>query len=315
MKKFLFTPTLLLFFCTMISYAQLPVSLELPRSSPKESRSITIGYTTITLEYSSVGIKDREIWGGLVPFDRVWRTGANENTLFTVTDDVLINGEELKAGTYGMHTIPGEEEWVIIFSNFNEAWGSFFYDESEDALRITVPAEEMDSKYEWMKFSFSDYTSNSVEISLKWAHRKIPFIVEIPMETTFAHIEKQFRTLPAFGWQGWVQGATYTLNNDYRTDKGLEWAERAAQRERNVQTLGLLGKMYVVNGDQEKGLEAAEELTSTWTDNWRSHYSAAEIYEEANDIERARSAYLKAADMADERSARVLRQRAEDLEE
>ena len=315
MKKFLITSILLLFFCSIISYAQLPVSLELPRSSPKESRSITIGYTTISVQYSSVGIKGREIWGGLVPYDQVWRTGANENTLFTVTDDVLINGEPLEAGTYGMHTIPGEEEWVVIFSNFTEAWGSFFYDESEDALRITVPAEKMDSKYEWMKFSFSDYTSTSVEISLKWDHRKIPFLVEIPIETTFAHIESQFRTLPAFRWQGWVQGATYTLNNDYRTDKGLEWAERAAQRERNVQTVGLLGKMYIVNGDQEKGLEAAEELTNTWKYNWRSHYSAAEIYEEANDIARAKSAYLKAADMADERSARVLRQRAESLEE
>ncbi|MEQ9266111.1 MAG: DUF2911 domain-containing protein, partial [Balneolaceae bacterium] len=108
--------------------AQLPVSLNLPQTSPHEYRSITIGLTDISFEYSSVGIKGREIWGGLIPYGRVWRTGANKNTIFTVSDDVLINGQELKAGSYGFHTIPGEEEWVIIFSNFSEAWGSYFYD-------------------------------------------------------------------------------------------------------------------------------------------------------------------------------------------
>lgn len=86
--------------------------------------------------------------------------------MFTVTDDVLINGQTLAAGSYGFHTIPGEEEWVIIFSKNSEAWGSYFYDETDDALRIIVPVSEMDSRYEWMKFSFSNYTTTSVDIAL-----------------------------------------------------------------------------------------------------------------------------------------------------
>lgn len=293
-----------------LSLAQLPVSLNLPQTSPQESRSITIGLTEIRFEYSSVGIKGREIWGDLVPYDEVWRTGANKNTTISVSDDVLINGEPLAAGMYGFHTIPGEKEWVIIFSNFSEAWGSYFYDESEDALRITVPVEEMDSKYEWMKFSFSDYTATSLEISLKWAHRNVSFKVEIPREVTFAHIEHQFRTLPAFGWQGWVQGANYTLNNKYRMDKGLEWAKQAVRRERSFQTVGLLGKLLVINGETEEGLKSAKELTETWTDNWRSFYSAAEIYETANDSQKAKEAYQAAIDLVeDERTKSVLRDR------
>lgn len=310
-------PALLLFLVfsfTEKANAQLPVSLNLPQTSPHEYRSITIGLTDISFEYSSVGIKGREIWGGLIPYGRVWRTGANKNTIFTISDDVLINGEELKAGSYGFHTIPGEEEWVIIFSNFSEAWGSYFYDESEDALRITVKAEEMDSKYEWMKFSFSNYTSTSVDISLKWAHRNIPFQVEIPMETTFANIEKQFRTRPAFGWQGWVQGSNYTLNNDYRLDKGLEWAKEGYRREKNIQTTGLLSKMLIMNGEETEGMELLKELTSSWPDNWRSHYSAAEIYEEASETDKAIKAYEKAIEMAEnERTKALLQQRIDRL--
>ncbi len=160
---------LFLSFTSSLAMAQLPVSLELPRVSPFETRSITIGYTTIGFEYSSVGKKGREIWGGLIPYGQVWRIGANENTVFSVTDDVLINGNPLPAGTYGLHSIPGEESWTLIFSNFSEAWGSYFYDESEDQLRVEVIPEEMNSTYEWMKFSFENYTDTSVDMSMKWA--------------------------------------------------------------------------------------------------------------------------------------------------
>ena len=307
---------LMMCFASETVLAQLPVSLSLPQVSPKETRSITIGYTTISFEYNSVGIKGREVWGELVPYGEVWRTGANKNTLFTVTDDVLINEQELKAGSYGMHTIPGEEEWVIIFSNFSEAWGSYFYDESEDALRVTVTPEEMDSKYEWMKFSFSDYTATSVDISLKWAHLKVTFKVEIPMEITFAHIENQFRTLPAFSWQGWVQGATYTLQNEYRTDKGLEWAQEAVRIDRSVQTVGLLGKLQVINGMEEEGLKTAKEMSTEWAKDWRSHYSAAEIYETVEDFNKAEEAYKKAKGLAtDDRTKQVLQRRIDSLKE
>lgn len=315
MKRIVLVPLFLtLCFLSQSVIAQLPVSLSLPQASPKEIRSITIGYTTISFDYNSVGIKGRDIWGGLVPYDQVWRTGANKNTIITVTDDVLINGEELKAGSYGMHTIPGEEEWVIIFSNFSEAWGSYFYDESEDALRITVKSEEMDSKYEWMKFSFSDYTATSVDISLKWAYLKVPFKVEIPMETTFAHIENQFKSLPAFTWQGWVQGATYLQNNDYKIDVALEWATRAVEIDRSVQTLGLHAKLLVLNEKREEGIKEASDMRKEWVNDWRAHYSAAEVYETAEDSDKAKEAYSKAKDLAtDDRTKQVLQSRIDRL--
>jgi len=303
-----------LFFASTTN-AQLPVSLALPQVSPFEERSITIGFTEIKLEYSSVGIRDREIWGGLIPYGEVWRTGANKNTVFSVSDDVLINGKELKAGSYGFHTIPGEKEWVIIFSKNSEAWGSYFYNEADDALRITVPVSEMDSKYEWMKFSFSNYTATSVDISLKWAHRSVPFSVEIPKATTFAHIKRQFTSRPAFSWQGWYQGANYTLANDYELEQGVEWAKEAVRRQENVQTLGVLGKLMVKTGDSEMGISSAGKLTESWSDNWRAHLTAGEIFEMAEDMAAAKSAYQKAHDLAtNERTKTAIKNRIDSLD-
>ena len=278
--------------------AQLPVSLNLPQVSPLESRSITIGLTKISFEYSSVGIKEREIWGDLVPFGEIWRTGANKNTVFSVSDDVLINGKLLAAGSYGFHTIPGEKEWVIIFSKNNEAWGSYFYDESEDALRITVPVSKMDSRYEWMKFSFSTYTSTSVNVSLKWAYRSIPFTVEVPMDVTLQKIKKQFTNKPAFSWQGWQQGANYLLANEYKLDTALEWAHQAVGREKNPKTLSTLARLQWKNGLKSEAMESASSLTN-WLDNWRAHFWAGEIYELAEKKDEAKYAYQMAHDLAE----------------
>ncbi len=310
-----------LIFCLLIALfiskpiaAQLPVSLTLPQVSPFEERSITIGFTEIKLEYSSVGIKGREIWDGLIPYGEVWRAGANKNTIFSVSDDVLINGQPLPAGSYGFHTIPGEKVWTIIFSNNSEAWGSYFYDETEDALRITVDSQEMDSKYEWMKFSFSEYTDTSLNISLKWAHRSVPFDVTIPREVTFTHIEKQFTSLPAFSWQGWMQGAEYTLSNNYEIEKGLEWANRAVGREENVRTLNMLARLQLINGMTSETMSTIDNLITKFGDQWRAHVFAGEVHALANHSEAAISSYEKAISMIDnERFIQQLQQRIQAL--
>lgn len=293
--------------------AQLPASLELPRVSPKENRGITIGYTKIGFEYSSVAVRDRQIWGGLVPYGQVWRTGANENTVFSVSDDVLINGERLPVGTYGIHTIPGEDSWTLIFSNFSNAWGSYFYDESEDQLRVEVIPEEMNSTYEWMKFSFENYTDTSVDMSLKWAGLKVPFTVTIPKEITFSHIEDQFRTLPAFSWQGFFQGAQYTLNNEYEMEKGLQWIERAIAQERSPQTLSVKGRLLAKTGAIKQAEELAEMVVSDFEDEWQAFTAAAEIHRETGNHDKAVDLYVKAESMAPDQVKAQIRQAIEAL--
>lgn len=114
------------------------------RASPMQSTKATVGDAEISITYSSPSKKGREIYGGLVPFDKIWRTGANEATVFTTSQDIRVNGQDLAAGTYALFTIPGEENWTIIFNKNAKQWGAYNYDKSQDALRVTAETEEIE---------------------------------------------------------------------------------------------------------------------------------------------------------------------------
>jgi len=157
------------------------------RASLKAGLSQTIGLDTkMTFVYSRPGVKGRKIWGELVPFGKVWRSGANENTVFSVSKDVLVDGQKLPAGDYGFHAIPGEKEWTIIFSKNAAAWGSFDYDPSEDALRVTVKPQPAGSSVEWMRFAIpaltpaADKTINAAQVALQWENLQAPFSIALP---------------------------------------------------------------------------------------------------------------------------------------
>lgn len=160
-----------------------------PRKSLKASVSQTIGTeTVISINYSRPGVKGRTIWGDLVPFGMnkgnkyskdkpfPWRAGANENTTIEFSTDVTIDGKELKAGKYGLHMIPGEKEFVVIFSKINDIWGSFAYDEANDALRAAASTKKSDHE-EWLSYNFEDLEKTSATVSLKWEKLKVAFKV------------------------------------------------------------------------------------------------------------------------------------------
>jgi hypothetical protein len=146
--------------------------------------------TDITIEYSRPGIKGREVWGDLVPFGLApgnkyskdkpfpWRAGANENTTILFSKDVLIEGQKIAAGKYGVHMIPGAKEWVVIFSKNNSAWGSFAYNQEEDALRITVAPVQAPHQ-EWLTYGFDDLAGTSAIAFLHWEQLKVRFKIKI----------------------------------------------------------------------------------------------------------------------------------------
>jgi hypothetical protein len=146
-------------------------------ASPNASVAQTIGLTEVYLTYGRPGVRDREIFGGLVPHHEVWRTGANEATAIVFSDDVYIEGEAVPAGTYSLYTIPGENEWVIIINN-KLSWGTQ-YDESEDVLRVTVQPEESHSM-EQMMFYFENVTETTGDLVLHWDTVKVPVRIEVP---------------------------------------------------------------------------------------------------------------------------------------
>ncbi len=142
--------------------AQAPKMLT-PRVSPKASLKQTVGLTDITITYSRPGVKGRKIWGGLVPYGKVWRTGANEATTFEVSDDVTIDGKPLPKGIYSLHTIPGPDQWTIIFNKVANQWGSFNYDESKDALRVTAVPQKAPFT-EWMAFEIPSLSADKATV-------------------------------------------------------------------------------------------------------------------------------------------------------
>lgn len=158
------------------SHAQVRANDE-ARVSPNASVSQTIGTTVVTIDYGRPSVRDRDIFGDLVPYDQVWRTGANEATTITFSDDVVVEGNAVEAGTYSLFTIPGTSEWTIILNSVVEQWGAFDYDESQDVVRVTVAPEEA-SHHEQMTFTFENVTEESAEVVLQWATTRVPFTVE-----------------------------------------------------------------------------------------------------------------------------------------
>ena len=164
-----------------------------PRVPASPGASVTQKLGTdavITITYSRPGVKGRKIWGALVPYGMApgnqysknnpypWRAGANQNTTVELNKDVLIEGKALPAGKYGVHMIPGEKEWVVIFSKKNDAWGSFGYNQADDALRVTVTAVKAPHQ-EWLMFGFDDLTANSTVAYLHWEQLKVPFKIQL----------------------------------------------------------------------------------------------------------------------------------------
>jgi hypothetical protein len=208
------TFTILVFIFSLTVVGQ---EIRTPRPSPDATVSQVVGVTEITIDYSSPGVKGRTIWGELVPYGEVWRTGANEVTSITFSDPVKVNGNDLAAGTYGIHMIPGESEWEIIFSKDTEVDGSSAYDESKDALRIKVKPEEHHFM-ERMTFLFADVTDNSVNVNLIWGKLMVSFMVEVNTQELFlSNARKELSWAPTF------QAAQYCLNSNINLEEALDW--------------------------------------------------------------------------------------------
>ncbi len=244
----------------------LAAQLKLPAVSQHAVVSQTVGLTDIAVTYSRPGVKGREIFGGLVPYGKVWRTGANQATQFAVTTDVEIDGKKLPAGTYSLHTIPGTSEWTVIFNKDAGQWGSFSYDEKKDALRVTVKPEKAEHSTEWMEFYFPQISTDSATLMLQWADVKIP--IHIDTNTT-ANVLANARTAVAGAkpddWQTPYRAGTFALENGKMTE-AKEWSDAAVKKSENLSTLWLRARIEQKEGHKAEALKTAELALSKQTD-------------------------------------------------
>lgn len=201
-----------------------------------------IGLTDVTIHYDRPGVKGREgkIWGQLIPAGFVdlgfgsskaapWRAGANENTTIEFSNDVTIEGQPLKAGKYGFFIAYDPTESTLIFSKNATSWGSFYYNDKEDVLRVKVKPVKTDNKVEWLKYEFLDQTENGATIGLEWENLMIPFKVETNyVEDQLASFRNELRSERGFFWLAWDEAAQWCLQHKVNLEQALQWADSAS---------------------------------------------------------------------------------------
>jgi hypothetical protein len=252
--------------------------LSTPPSGDNQAASVTqgIGPVRVTIDYSSPrvvrGKNDRKgkIWGELVPYGLSdlgangcktcpWRAGANENTLFTVSHDVKVQGEKLAAGKYGLFMIPGQDEWTVIFSRDTDAWGAFWYDPAHDVLRVKTKTGKSDY-HEFLSYEFTEREPAKATVALKWEELQVPFTITVdnPDQLYVDMMRNELSSSVGFNWQNWQAAADFCANKKINLQEGLKWAERSVSDpnwsggQENFATLMTLSKLQAANGkDQE----------------------------------------------------------------
>ncbi len=205
--------------------------LDLPDQSQRAEISQKVGITNITINYHRPLVKNRKIWDGLVPYGKVWRAGANENTTITFSDPVMIEGKPLDKGTYGLHMIPNADEWTIIFSKNSTSWGSFTYDQAEDALRVTVKPRAADL-HDALTYDFDQLQPDSALVELEWEKVAVPFKVSVDVHHVVqASLKKQLRNLSQYTWMSWDDAANYLLTEKIALDDALTYANKSIENE------------------------------------------------------------------------------------
>jgi hypothetical protein len=261
--------------------------IQTPRPSQKASVMQRIGVTDVTITYSRPGVKGRQIWGDplpgqtaqgeatldnqnerpkgapIVPWGHVWRAGANEATLFVVTDDVLINGQKLPAGRYSLHTIPTKDEWTIVFNSTGEQWGSFNYDAAKDTLRVKVKPEWLQTNQEWLSYSFDPVTDDSAQVNIRWEKVNVPFTLKVPDvgALTLVKLKTAVAEAKPDDWRTPLQAGVYLVNNNNPADdqQGMAWIDQSIKVKETFQNLSNKANALYKLGKKEEAFALADQ--------------------------------------------------------
>ncbi len=236
-----------------------------PRQSQRQEVRQVIGDTTVSVNYGQPNMRGRKIWGGLVPFNEIWRAGADENTTFEFSRAVSINGNELPAGKYGFHVLPTEKETTLIFSKDNDKWGSFTYNAENDALRIAVKVET-GAPAETLSYSFSDITVSSAKVTLAWGEVAIPLTIDIGdvHGRSVSSLRDAISKRDPADVRPLIQGASYVLNFQVKTafQEALGWVDQALAVRETFQLLSTKSRLLAADGRVDEAISAGERAVS-----------------------------------------------------
>jgi tetratricopeptide (TPR) repeat protein len=299
---------------------------DLPRPSQHAEVVQRIGVTDVTINYSRPLVNGRKVFGGLEAYGKVWRAGANENTTIAFSDPVTIDGKPLDPGTYGLHMIPGENEWTVIFSKANASWGSFTYDQKEDALRVTVKPQTSEFT-EALTYEFDDLKPDSSVITMRWDKLAVPFKVAVNVnEVVEQNMHKHLRGLAQYTWDGWNDAADYLVNAKVDLEEALVYTDKSIAVEERYENLMTKSQILDLLGRKEEAakfrtealarasaaqsytyarqLQRAKKLDEAWAayranakkfpNDWITHFGMARVYSAQGDYDNA----LKEAKLA-----------------
>ncbi len=255
MKNTLSLVFLVLLFTGITSYAQ---QIQMPPASPGAKISQKVGLTDIIADFSRPSTKGRKIFGELVPYGEVWRTGANGATILTFSTEVTIGGQKVPAGSYALYSIPGKSSWTIILNKNTKLWGAIGYKQEEDQIRFTATPSKTSKEYETFELSFNNLTDNGADLSIKWEQTRVDFRISTEVDPiVMADIKKLVvdanSTNPALLYQA----ANYYFTNNKDINQAYTWIKQSTDADPKYWTLHLRAKVELALGMKTDALESA----------------------------------------------------------
>lgn len=245
-------------FVMLINYP-LKAQIQMPQASPPSKISQLMGLTQISLEYSRPGTRDRKIFGELVPYGEIWRTGANSATVIEFSTDVSIEGQSLKAGKYAMYSIPEKNYSTLIFSSKTDLWGAMGYDASADVLRVRAVSKKLKNPVETLEIGFRDLTDSGATLHIDWEKVSTQLRIESEVDPiVMAQIKAQVIDKPSATSGSYYQAANYYFTTGRNFDLALEWITKSVEADPKYWTVHLKAKI-----EQKLGLNEAAKSSAT----------------------------------------------------
>lgn len=243
--------------CTAMTLTIAEAQVKLPPASSTQSVTQSLGIKSATLTYNRPNVNGRKVFGGLVPLDEPWRTGANNIPVLTLDGDVYVEGQHLPAGKYGLVTIPGKKEWTVIFSKNTQQWGTYQYKQEEDFLRFTVKPGRTGKKVETFEISFSDVTPKSARLNLMWDKTHVSFGITYDQD---AEIMAAINEAMKGDKKPYFQAAQYYFNNDKDITKAVEWVNEAEKGNPTAAHIKYWkARILLKSGDRAGAIATAQE--------------------------------------------------------
>jgi TolA-binding protein len=310
--------------------------LRVPQASPRARVEETFGITDVAVEYHRPAVNKRRIWGGLVPYDVVWRAGANESTLVTFSTPVKVEGQAVPAGTYSLFMIPSASQWTVVLNRFTGGWGTYAYDAGEDVLRVKVTPQAAEAQ-ERLAYTFDDAKNDAVTLSMRWEKLRVPLKIEAETtKLTLAGIEGQLRGSLHWVPQAWTEAARFALRNG-ETDKALAFINHGMSLTPDAQSMRVKAAIVEKKGDPAQAKELRERAAALVPEasalnrgyelhfakkydeaiafvndylakhpsNFRAHSLLGMIHTAKGDAAKAKASFDKATSLAKDQSERV----------